>query len=79
LGPNLSVLERLATEVHAEMEKIRGVTDLGIFHVLGQPNLNIKIDREKTMRYGLNTGDVNTVIQAALGGTTATTLLEGDR
>ena len=79
LGPNLSVLERLATEVHAEMEKIRGVSDLGIFHVLGQPNLNIKIDREKTMRYGLNTGDVNTVIQAALGGTAATTLLEGDR
>lgn len=47
--------------------------------VVGQPNLNIKIDREKTMRYGLNTGDVNTVLQAAPGGTNATTLLEGDR
>ena len=47
--------------------------------MLGQPNLNIKIDREKTARYGLNTGDVNTVVQAALGGTVATTLLEGDR
>jgi heavy metal efflux system protein len=63
----------------AEMAKIRGVTDLGIFHVLGQPNLNIKVDREKAARYGLNTGDVNTVVQAALGGTTATTVLEGDR
>ena len=61
------------------MEKVRGVADLGIFHVLGQPNLNIKVDREKTARYGLNTGDVNTVIQAALGGTVATTVLEGDR
>src|SRR6201999_2556625 len=40
---------------------------------------NIKIDREKAARYGLNTGDVNTVVQAALGGTTATTILEGDR
>ena len=40
---------------------------------------NIKIDRDKAARYGLNTGDVNTVVQAALGGTTATTVLEGDR
>ena len=63
----------------AEMAKVKGVTDLGIFHLLGQPNLNIKIDREKAARYGLNTGDVNTVVQAALGGTTATTVLEGDR
>jgi cobalt-zinc-cadmium resistance protein CzcA len=47
--------------------------------VLGQPNLNIKVDREKAARYGLNTGDVNTVIQSALGGATATTVLEGDR
>jgi cobalt-zinc-cadmium resistance protein CzcA len=47
--------------------------------VLGQPNLNVRVDREKAARYGLNTGDVNTVIQAGLGGTVATTLLEGDR
>jgi cobalt-zinc-cadmium resistance protein CzcA len=79
IGPNLAVLEQLATRVQAEMERVRGVTDLGIFHVLGQPNLNIKVDREKTARYGLNTGDVNTVVQAALGGAVATTLLEGDR
>jgi cobalt-zinc-cadmium resistance protein CzcA len=63
----------------AEMAKIRGVADLGIFHVLGQPNLNIRVDRDKAARYGLNTGDVNTVVQAALGGTNATTVLEGDR
>ncbi len=79
IGPNLEVLEKLATQVMDEMAKIRGVADLGIFHLLGQPNLNIKIDREKAARYGLNTGDVNTVVQAALGGTTATTILEGDR
>jgi heavy metal efflux system protein len=79
IGQNLEVLEGLATQVMAEMAKIRGVADLGIFHLLGQPNLNIKIDREKAARYGLNTGDVNTVVQAALGGTTATTVLEGDR
>jgi heavy metal efflux system protein len=79
IGQNLQVLEGLATQVMAEMAKVRGVADLGIFHVLGQPNLNIKVDREKAARYGLNTGDVNTVVQAALGGTTATTVLEGDR
>jgi cobalt-zinc-cadmium resistance protein CzcA len=46
---------------------------------LGQPNLNIRVDRERAARYGLNSGDVNTVVQAALGGTVATTLLEADR
>ncbi|HBY29430.1 MAG TPA: CusA/CzcA family heavy metal efflux RND transporter, partial [Bradyrhizobium sp.] len=61
------------------MAKIRGVADLGVFHLVGQPNLNIKVNREKTARYGLNTGDVTTVVQAALGGTSATTVLEGDR
>jgi cobalt-zinc-cadmium resistance protein CzcA len=55
------------------------VTDLGLFPVLGQPNLNIKVDREKAARYGLNAGDINSVVQAALGGTVATTLLEADR
>ena len=79
VGPNLQVLESLATQVMAEMARIRGVADLGIFHLQGQPNLNIKINREVAARYGLNTGDVNAVIQAALGGTTATTVLEGDR
>jgi len=62
-----------------EMAKVPGVTDLGVFPVLGQPNLNVKVDRAKAARYGLNAGDINTVVQAALGGTTATTLLEADR
>lgn len=79
VGPNLKTLESLATQVEAEMRKVDGVADLGIFRVEGQPNLNIKVDRRKAARYGLNTGDVNTIVQAALGGTTATTVLEGDR
>jgi cobalt-zinc-cadmium resistance protein CzcA len=79
LGRDLATQERLATQIAHEMQQVRGITDLGIFHVLGQPNLNIKVDREKAARYGLNTGDVNTTIQAALGGTVATSLLEGDR
>src|SRR5208337_5023042 len=47
--------------------------------VLGQPNLNIKVDRAKAARYGLNSGDVNSVVQAAMGGAVATSVLEGDR
>jgi cobalt-zinc-cadmium resistance protein CzcA len=79
VGPNPQVLESLASQVMAEMAAVRGVADLGIFHLQGQPNLNIKINREIAARYGLNTGDVNAVVQAALGGTTATTVLEADR
>ena len=78
-GPNLEILEQLAEQIRQEMSQVQGIEDLGIFHVQGQPNLNINVDREKAGRFGLNTGDVNTVVQAALAGTTATTLLEGDR
>ncbi len=79
IGPDLVTLERIAREAMRQMAKVRGITDLGAFWVLGQPNLNIKVDRAKAARYGLSVNDVNSVVQAALGGTTATTLLEGDR
>jgi cobalt-zinc-cadmium resistance protein CzcA len=79
VGPNLEMLEKLAAQVRDEMGHVRGVADLGIFPVLGQPNLNITVDCAKAARYGLNSGDVNSVIQAAMGGSVATTVLEGDR
>jgi cobalt-zinc-cadmium resistance protein CzcA len=79
VGPNLEVLTKLAEQVRDQMTQVRGITDLGIFPVLGQPNLNIKVDREKAARYGLNSGDVNSVIQAAMGGAVATSVLEGER
>ena len=79
VGPNLDVLTSLANQVQDQMSQVHGITDLGIFPVLGQPNLNITVDRAKAARYGLNTGDVNSIIQAALGGTVATTVFEGDR
>jgi cobalt-zinc-cadmium resistance protein CzcA len=79
IGPDLATLENFARQAMHEMDQVKGITDLGIFWVLGQPNLNIKVDRAKASRYGLNAGDINTVVQAALGGTTATTLLEADR
>jgi cobalt-zinc-cadmium resistance protein CzcA len=79
LGHDQNFLEDLALKVQHEMEQVRGIADLGIFHVQGQPNLNVKVNREKAARYGLNTGDVNSVVQAAFGGTQATMVLEGDR
>ena len=79
IGPDLATLESLANDIKYVMSGIDGVSDLGIFYILGQPNLNIVIDREKAARYGLNTGDVNTVIQAAFAGTEATRVIEGVR
>jgi cobalt-zinc-cadmium resistance protein CzcA len=79
VGPDLAVLERIAVDAMREMAQVRGIADLGIFRVLGQPNLNIRVDRATAARYGLSVADVNSVVQAALGGTVATTLLEADR
>ena len=79
IGRDLAKLEDIANEVMKEMVKIDGVADLGLFPVLGQPNLNVKVNRERAARYGLNAGDITNVVQAALGGTSATTLLEADR
>ena len=79
VGPDQVILEQLARQVLNEMGQVKGVEDLGVFWVRGQPNLNIKIDRDRAARYGLNAGDINTVVQAALGGAPATTLLEADR
>ena len=78
-GPDLLTLERLASDAMNELGQVRGITDLGIFRVLGQPNLNITIDRLKAARYGLNVNDINSVVQAAMGGTVATTVLEAER
>jgi cobalt-zinc-cadmium resistance protein CzcA len=79
IGPSLGTLTALANRVRDQMARVRGIADLGIFPVLGQPDLDITVDRTQAARYGLNTGDVNTVIQAALGGAVATEVLEGDR
>ncbi len=79
VGPNLQTITNLAEQIRDQMSKVRGVEDLGIFPVLGQPNLNIKVDRAKAARYGLNSGDVNLVVQAAMGGAVASSVLEGDR
>ncbi len=78
-GTDLKVLEAKAVEIERVMKQIRGVKDLGIFRLLGQPNLLIQVDREACARYGLLVSDVNAAVQAAVGGQALTRVFEGER
>jgi len=67
-GPDLATLQKLGEQVRAAMAPVRGVADLGVFPLLGQPTVRIDVDREKAARYGLGTDEVNDVVSAAIGG-----------
>jgi cobalt-zinc-cadmium resistance protein CzcA len=77
-GRDLGELENIAKAVRAEIEQVPGVRDPSAFNLLGQPNLVVKIDREKIARYGFSVNDVNTVVQAAIGGQEVTRVYEGE-
>ena len=78
IGPDLAVLEAGSQQV---MEEMAGARRHRSWRLSGPwpTNLNIQVDRVKSARYGLNSGDINSTIQAALGGAIATTVLEADR
>jgi cobalt-zinc-cadmium resistance protein CzcA len=78
-GPDLKDLEDKATEIANVMGSVRGVTDLGVFRVLGQPNVNISVDRAKADRYGINVSDVQDAIQTAVGGNPVSQILIGEQ
>ena len=78
-GADLKIMEAKAAEIEHVMQQIKGVKDLGIFHLTGQPNLLIQVDREASARYGLQVSDVNAVVQAAVGGQAVTQVYEGER
>jgi cobalt-zinc-cadmium resistance protein CzcA len=78
-GPDLKIMEAKASEIEHVMQGVRGVKDLGIFHLVGQPNLLIQVDREASARYGLQVSDVNVVVQAAIGGQAVTQVYEGEK
>ncbi|ALA58825.1 efflux RND transporter permease subunit [Nitrospira moscoviensis] len=78
-GTDLKTMEAKAVEIEGVMKGIRGVKDLGIFRLVGQPNLLIQVDREASARYGLQVADVNAVVQAAVGGQAVTQVYEGER
>ena len=78
-GPDLDVDERIANEVKVALGKVPGIAEAAVYRSLGQPNLVIAPDRLQCARYGLNTGDITAVVQAAIGGQALTQVLEGDR
>jgi cobalt-zinc-cadmium resistance protein CzcA len=77
-GRDLAELSRLSKTVKSEISEVPGVTDPGVFNLLGQPNLVVRIDRAKAARYGFSVGDINSVVQAAVGGQEITRVYEGE-
>ena len=77
-GDDLKTLEDKATEISDAMRQVPGIEDLGVFRVLGQPNLNITVDRQAAARYQINVSDVQDAIQTAVGGNALTQVLQGE-
>jgi cobalt-zinc-cadmium resistance protein CzcA len=77
-GDDLKVLEAKSDEIVNIMRGIKGVEDLGVFRVLGQPNLNVAVNREAAARYQINVSDVQDAIQTAVGGNALTQVLKGE-
>jgi cobalt-zinc-cadmium resistance protein CzcA len=78
-GTDLEVLDQKAQEVIFQLNKVRGVADEGILKELGQPTLNIQIDRDRAARYGINVNDIQTIVSNAIGGAAVTNLLEDEK
>jgi cobalt-zinc-cadmium resistance protein CzcA len=78
-GDDIDVLVSKADEIRGVMSQVKGISDLGVFPVTGQPELITTIDRKASARYGLMAADVDAAVQAAIGGSAATQILDGDR
>lgn len=78
-GDDLNQLTTMAEQIEHVLETTPGVVDAGIFRALGQPTLNIEIDRAACARFGVNVSDLQNVVANAIGGGVATTVLEGER
>ena len=79
IGSDLQTLEQLGQRVANILKSVRGIENVGLFHIVGQPNLEIEIDRQLCARHGVNVYDVERVIQAAIGGEAFTQMVEGER
>ncbi|HKU92634.1 MAG TPA: CusA/CzcA family heavy metal efflux RND transporter [Sphingomicrobium sp.] len=78
-GPDLNTLEAKGKAIRAVLQHVRGIRDVTLVHELGQPSLSIQIDRGKIARYGINVDDVNSLIQTAIGGDVATTVVQQEK
>jgi cobalt-zinc-cadmium resistance protein CzcA len=77
-GDDLRTLEKKADEVQAQMATVRGIEDLGIFRVIGQPNLNYTVDRAAAARWGINVADIQDAVQTAVGANALTQVQQGE-
>jgi cobalt-zinc-cadmium resistance protein CzcA len=78
-GPDLDELERLAEKTKNELAKIPGLHDLGIYHIMGQSNFEFVVDKDKCKRFGVQVGDVNNVVNAAVHGAPQALMVEGEK
>jgi len=78
-GDDLKLLESQADQIVNIMRQIKGIEDLGVFRVLGQPNLEVSVDRVQAARHQINVADVQDAIQTAVGGTAFTQVLQGEQ
>jgi cobalt-zinc-cadmium resistance protein CzcA len=77
-GDTLKTLEEMSAKIAGIMGTVKGVEDLGVFHVLGQPNLNVTVDRDAAARYQINVADVQDAVQTAVGGNALTQVLKDE-
>ncbi len=78
-GNDLHTLEEAGQRVVTVLSKVRGIENVGLFHILGQPNLEIRIDRAACARYGVNVSDVEAAVQVAIGGKAFSQMVEGEK
>jgi len=78
-GDDLKTLEEKGDQIVRVMRSISGIQDLGLFSVLGQPNLNFTVDRNAAARYQLNVADIQDAIQTAVGGNALTQVLKDEQ
>jgi heavy metal efflux system protein len=78
-GDDLRLLEEKADQIVNIMRRIRGIEDLGVFRVIGQPNLNFMVDRTQAARYQINVADIQDAIQTAVGGGAVSQVLRGEQ
>jgi heavy metal efflux system protein len=77
-GDDLKMLEDKADQIVSTMRQVKGIEDIGVFRLLGQPNINFEVDRTQAARYQINVSDVQDAIQTAAGGTALTQVLQGE-
>jgi len=78
-GDDLRLLEEKADQIVGIMRNVKGIEDLGVFRVIGQPNLNFTVDRKQAARFQINVADIQDAIQTAVGGNALTQVLEGEQ